>query len=193
MHTSILMDAVAGKWNTKPETIQKLIKLGANVHARRADGLSVLMVATKNNSPWQLGILQILIDAEANISALDDKGRTFLMHFVSKLQTFGESEKLFLKQFLETEDWITDTCKNGHTAFMYAAKTANKEVMRFLLENGAAKNVPAAKEALKIFKANVEENYALEWMELNSFRTLEIDCESVFGPITEFDYIDELE
>lgn len=62
--------------NTTPETIESLIKAGANVNVKANDGWTPLMSAAKNY--FNPEVVKFLIKAGADIFATDNNGKTVL-------------------------------------------------------------------------------------------------------------------
>jgi hypothetical protein len=173
---SIFMEALSGKWGTKPKTIEFFISLGVDIHSESLNHLRPLMFVLHNKLPWKNEIINILLNSGVNLSEKDSRSRTFLMNYLREPFSFGEAEKHILNRLLLADNsWKYTTCDMGYSAIMYAAQAVNKPVVKFLLEQGAAENEPLAREALTILSIGLHENRQLEMLEIGSFRAEALD------------------
>ena len=109
--------------NTTPETIESLIKAGANVNVKANDGWTPLMSAAGSNI--NLEVVKVLIKAGANVNAKANDGWTPLMS-AAKNYFNPEVVKFLIKAGAD----IFATDNNGKTVLDYA-KT--DEIKRILL------------------------------------------------------------
>lgn len=119
--------------------LDALIRCGADVNLKRDDGTALIHVAALLVS--DPGILQILIDRGANLSALGGMdGKSALHLSIGKYEDRGTTEKV--KALLRAGAGVNERdTKWGETPLMTAAIMDRYDIAYLLLENGADPNI----------------------------------------------------
>jgi len=116
----------------------QLIDSGADINGQdEEDGWTPLMLSIATEKP-SLGVTMALIQAKADINAVDPKGRTALM------QAAANGSTPALKILLSEKANIDLQAKNGWTALMYAAGSGKADALQLLLDAKAAINLQEA-------------------------------------------------
>ena len=113
------------------ETVQLLLKNGANVNHKNQRGLTPLMKAAKLSNGDAANIMQHLLDRGAVVGARDNEGRTAFMHAFKGGSNRSREFLLDNRVALETKDDL------GDTALIIAAGYSNESAVEFLLDRGA--------------------------------------------------------
>jgi ankyrin repeat protein len=114
-----------------PSVAQFLLTRGADVNARRLDGITVLMLAARNG---HTEIARELLARKANLQARDNDGATALIYAARS----GRTETA---RFLLDQGSVVDAVDHqGWTALMAAAANGQADCVRLLLERGANAN-----------------------------------------------------
>jgi hypothetical protein len=188
---TIFMEALSGKWATKPKTIEFFISLGVNIHSKSISFMSPLLFVLENKMPWKTELINILLNSGLDLNKRDSRSRTFLMNYLRELFALRESEKHVLDQLLIADkSWKYDTCDIGYSAIMYAAQAGNKPVVKFLLERGAAENESLARKAMALLFRSLNENRHLEMLEIGAFSSEALEK---FNLHVKVDYLSDLE
>ncbi len=115
--TTPLMRAVA---NGHMGTVNYLVRLGANIHAKEFDtGSNALMISIRRGYPE---IANLLLDAGAEINPCDADGRTALMHAIQ----YGQAA--IVKKLLGMDVNVHAHDKDGHSALSLAKASGNGEM-----------------------------------------------------------------
>ena len=139
-----------------------ILKAGANINAKDADGMTALMHAA--NFAWDK-VTKLLLKHGADVKIRDSSGKTALMYAAD------HEEDDVARLLLEHGADVNAKDKSGNTALMFAAgreeqyiKIENDKVVRLLLEHGAevdAKN-ESGETALMVAASNgYEKNVTL--------------------------------
>ncbi|MBR0151048.1 MAG: ankyrin repeat domain-containing protein [Synergistaceae bacterium] len=130
-----LMYAAGG--NEDPGSIRVLLDGGADIDAKDNDGVTALMIAAKMNDP---SIIIALLDAGALINARDNQRRPALFYAVESPSV--EATRIITARLIQAGKNIqTIRDSDGKTAFIHAAaKRANPEIIRILIEAGSDVN-----------------------------------------------------
>ncbi len=114
-----------------PEVTRFLLEKGADVNARRPDGITVLMLAARNG---HTAIARELLSRKADLNARDNDGATALMYAARDGRT--ETARFLLDQGAP----VDGVDSQGRTALMGAAVNGHADTVRMLLERGARVN-----------------------------------------------------
>ena len=115
--------------------IKKYIKNGGDVNAKNETGESVLIVALKNGCDED--IIQLLINSGANLLDTDNEG-------VSVFDTAIAYNYINLVKYLvknKLYDVNKTTRKSGFTPLMCACSYGRIEIVKYLLQKGANKDI----------------------------------------------------
>ena len=116
----------AAKWGRR-QSVEELIKAGADVNANGRNGLPLQRAAEKGH----LEIVQYLLSSGADISASDEGGHTALI----TASYYGQTEVIAL--LIEHGANINATSDGGYTPLMNAAYMGQYESAKILLDRGA--------------------------------------------------------
>ncbi len=115
------------------QTLEKLLKEGADVNFADENGSTALMLASFNG---RTAIVELLIKSGAEVNLADLNNRTALIYASSG--PFAETVEVLLKN--DAQPNLFDNVEKW-TALMFAAAEGNTEVVKVLLENGASKEM----------------------------------------------------
>ena len=114
------MDAAC--WGEQ-ETVETLIKAGADVNAKKYSGRTALMWAAFNNYKE---VMDALIRAGADVNTKDERGHTVLMY-----ATFNNNKET-VDALIRAGADVNAKDENGRTALMHAAKYDYREIIDML-------------------------------------------------------------
>ena len=132
------------------ESARLLLKAGANVNDKAADGISALVLAAHSG---HTPLVAFLLDRGADVNAAD-VGYTALhaavlrgdMDMIKTLLARGADPNARLTKGTraprDTNQWILSSYLAGATPFLLAAKYAEPAIMRLLVANGADPLLP---------------------------------------------------
>jgi ankyrin repeat protein len=115
--------------NRQLETARRLIKLGCPVDEQWPDGMTALIIAAGSGN---LGAVELLLDAGANVHLTDRRGQSALM-CAAKGGDRGVVEEL-----IECEAHLDQKDRDGKTALIFAAILGHAPVVKALLAHGAS-------------------------------------------------------
>ncbi len=118
------------------EGIDLLLAKGADINASRADGITVLMLASRTGADK---VVQELIRRKADVNARDHSGATALTYAAR------EGQKEAGQVLLAAGAGVDGADNYGWTPLMSAAVTGHTDFVRLLLEKGAHPNAKDAK------------------------------------------------
>ena len=123
---------------SNPKVTQFLLKAGADVNAKDANGRTALMMSTL--VAYNPEMIKILVDSGADVNLQDSNGTTALMSAVHN------PAWPMTKILLEAGANVNLRDANGRTALIYAAREGSlpdsqKEIVKLLLDFGADVNV----------------------------------------------------
>ncbi len=125
----------AARYQNDPEIIRILLEAGANPNQKNKYGSTALHLAAAYTETPE--ILRQLVKASKNS---DEIFKSFIMTITSN-STGEKNQTSKIKVFID-EKVPVNRFYEGRTPLMYAAEySASTEVIRFLLDNGAAKNL----------------------------------------------------
>lgn len=116
------------------DAVQDLIDRGIDINIINEDGYTALMVACMENT---LKSMKVLIEnsKDFNVNEKNEHGETLLILGIKSRKKCESTVKYLLNTFEETID-VNIKDKNGYTALMYAAQSANKyDVLNYLISN----------------------------------------------------------
>lgn len=113
-----------------------LLSRGANINPTRADGITVLMLASRAGVPE---MVSELLRRKANVNAKDNDGATPLIYAARE----GHLE--VGRALLAAGATVDGADSHRQTPLMYAAVNGHTEFVRLLLEKGAKPNLQDAK------------------------------------------------
>lgn len=125
--TSALLDLLKEGTSAR-YVVEMLIDNGANVNVNVNDGQTPLMIYL-SSSYCDLDVLRILLANEANANARDNWGASPMLWAANK--GLLQAAQLLLKYGAEVE------VKNGRVPLIEAAANGHRELVEFLLQNGA--------------------------------------------------------
>ena len=130
-----------------------ILKAGANINAKDADGMTALMHAA---SFARDKVTKLLLKHGADVKIRDSSGKTALMYAADHEK--DDVAKLLLEHGAD----VNAKDKSGNTALMFAADHQKDDVARLLLEHGADVNAKdkSGNTAL-MFAAGQEEQYII--------------------------------
>ena len=135
------------------ETVESLIKAGANINPSEAARTTALIVAAQRG---HLGVVKILIEKGAPVDAEGGSGGTALAHAVAYLE--GSKARIEMADLLLRSgadvNFVTRSYNGCQTALMLAARNSDLETVKFLLANRADVNATCegGETALKLMK-----------------------------------------
>ncbi len=112
----------------KRETIEFLIKRGANINARNSRGETCLIDAVLEGNQ---ALVQFLIDNGADINTRDNHGNTCLIDAVLA------DHQAMVQSFLDKGLDINARDNYGNTCLFYAAQADNQAMVQFLIDKDA--------------------------------------------------------
>lgn len=115
------------------DKLRLLIQHGADVNAVTNRRNTTLLAACVGNG--QREIIQLLLDKGADPKATNDRGETTLMH----IALYGDTS--IAAQLVKLGVDINQRASNKETALFMSSRTANNEMVRWLLKNGADANM----------------------------------------------------
>lgn len=119
----------ASKPDSNSAKVTELIKSGADVNVQGANGLTPLMRAAGQGRP---DIVEILLQAGANIDAKDIEGKTSLMG-VAMSNVEPDVAKVLIRHGAK----LDERANSGDTALIFAAKFGHEQVAREIINAGA--------------------------------------------------------
>ena len=108
-----------------PIKFNKLLKAGADIHKKGVGNSSALHYVAKYN---RTDFIQPLLDAGADLSALDSFGRTPLHHFAANC-----TDERIIKQMLDAGADLQGKDNGGFTTMHYAFRNPNPAALRLLV------------------------------------------------------------
>ncbi len=148
-----------------------LLQHGANVNAIAASGNTALLVACVGAGQYE--IVKFLLDNGADPFAINNKGQTALF----RTATFGDTAtaRMLVNKGID----INAKTLNKETAMETATVNENKEMLYWLLNNGASPNISDAYDALPLTYAGVfnDENVVKALLE----KTTDLNCLDIDG------------
>ena len=115
--------------------LKALIEREADLNVRSVDNVTPLIAATVMG---RQKVIQILLDANVDVNAKDNKGWTALIHLASVIDS-PEIARALIKAHAD----INAVGKDGATALIVAAMKGNMELVKTLVQAGADLNVAA--------------------------------------------------
>ena len=140
------------------ETVQKLVKNGANINEKDRSGYTPLIWAIYSN---KVEAVKAFIQMGADIEIQDKSGYTPLILAVS----WSHSD--IAKLLIEKHANVNAKSDNGTTALIYAATYGNASIMKLLIDNGADVSV-------KDNQGKTPFQYALYYQQIDSIALLRI-------------------
>ena len=113
------------------ETVEKLLKEGADVNAKNSEGYTALELASRNG---HTEIVSMLLEKGADVNAKTNEGITALIRASEK----GHTETV--ARLLEKGADVNAKDSDGWTALMWASRNGHTETVTILLEEGADVN-----------------------------------------------------
>jgi len=134
------MSLFAAVTNGRVDVVKSLLAKGANINERDAEGATALMLASEGNAhlPFNLPLVQILIDARASLEARDAQGRTALHRAAAE----GKTEVVGL--LLDSGALINPKANDGATPLFYAVQFGKMPVLQLLIARRAQVNTADA-------------------------------------------------
>ena len=138
----------AAKYSEKPSAIKALAKVGADINARNANGMTALMLAVTERKISErkvsgiLAIVVALIRAGADVNGRDSvHGMTPIMYVVNR----SDTDEVLLQEFLKAQANLSVVCRNTleNVLHLAAARNYDPRVMAALLENSSDKSFEA--------------------------------------------------
>ncbi len=108
--------------NSTEEMVECLLQAKANVNARSETGETPIMIVTENNA----ACVQLLIKANANIRAADNRGVTALYHAAAK----GNYDAF--RMLHQAGASLKVVTKSGYTILLSAVKGGNLQILEYL-------------------------------------------------------------
>ncbi len=132
-----LLDAVT---YGKIDLAKTLLDRGANVNETDNDGATPLMLSAEGNAylPYNLPLVQLLIDARASIEAHDSRGLTALHHAVYA----GKTDVVRL--LIDSGALLNKKTNDGKTPLFYAVEYGKMPSLELLIARHAQIDVPDA-------------------------------------------------
>jgi len=128
-----LRDAVA---NGKIDVVKSLLAKGANVNEADPEGETPLMIAAEGTAslPYNLPMVELLINAKPNLEAVDSRGRTAL----DRAATDGKADVVRL--LLDNGALINKKATDGASALLHAVEFGKTPVVELLIAHHAHVN-----------------------------------------------------
>jgi len=150
---SALLDAAFLPSKTNQAHIKEYLKKGADPNQKDSEGTPLLFLATKSYA------LPLLLDAGADIHALDAQGQTALIYAARN----GNDKAVEL--LLQKGAQVNDSDYKGRTAFMRAVRDGSKASAELLLQKGANINARTLEgETALMFAAEEINSGAVEFL-----------------------------
>jgi serine/threonine protein kinase/ankyrin repeat protein len=132
-----LLDAVT---HGKIDVAKSLLEQGANVNETDTDGSTPLMIAAEGTAylPYNLPLVQVLIDARASIEAHDARGLTALHRAIYS----GKTD--VVRVLLESGALVNKKTNDGKTPLFYAVEYGKVPSLELLIARHAQVDAPDA-------------------------------------------------
>ena len=130
-HDTVLHNAIRKNYNK--ETLQMIIKHGANLNAINAESQTPLMLTCMDD---QTDAMKLLLDCGANPTITDEQGETCLHVAVHK--HLGEET---LQHIIDHSACLNDVNDKNQTALLLACIDQQMDSVKVLLTNGANPNI----------------------------------------------------
>ncbi|MBR2011839.1 MAG: ankyrin repeat domain-containing protein [Alphaproteobacteria bacterium] len=131
--TESLLTIWAADREVLPDKIRELLAQGCDINEVAIDGQTPLIKASYYSN--SIEVLQIMLDAGANISARDDMGRTVL--FGAVLANKINNVRFFIQNRASVNARLLE---NGLTPLLVACEAASLEIVKALIDAGAGIN-----------------------------------------------------
>ena len=142
--SALMLASRYSKTDSSEETVEILLKHGANINLRNNDDWTALMLASRNSRiDSSEETVRILLEHGANVNLQNKAGQTALMFASGNSKTDSSEETVRI--LLEHGANINLQDNTGWTALMFAVKysktDSSEETVRMLLEHGAYINI----------------------------------------------------
>ncbi len=129
------------------ETVDLLLEKGAKVNVVAGDGSTPLIQAGNGDTTGK--IVRVLLDKGADVNAADKLGTSAFGKAVQKLCTTNEPGRykvleILLEHGADVENPVREGDAKGYTTLMMAVNWDKRQLVKFLLKNGADVNHAAA-------------------------------------------------